>query len=372
MTINSATKRPARPGGGSEIVHVCTDAARPTRSGRGSARGVATGTRSSKTSIDAAADVLLLPSNRPGPARIGEIGAQEGHPSRRASMNSTGCSAAASCRARSPCSAASRASARARCCSSCSRPGRARRSTSRAEESAHQVRRRAERLGRDARRPVAPCRDVAAAHPRGDRPTRSPSWSSSTRSRPSTIPRSPRARAASSRSAAARTGSSSRPRSATSRSSSSATSPRTAGSPARGCSSTWSTPSCSSRATATTRCGCCAPSKHRFGPTNELGLFEMGHDGLAGVPDPSTLFLADRRAGVAGSAVVPTMEGHRPLARRGAGADRPGVAGRAAAAQRPGPRRRPPVDADGGARAAGRDVDRRAGRLRLHRRRRAS
>ena len=54
-------------------------------------------------------------------------------------------------------------------------------------------------------------------------------------------------------------------------------------------------------------------SKHRFGPTNELGLFEMGHDGLAGVPDPSTLFLADRRAGIAGSAVVPTMEGHRPI-----------------------------------------------------------
>jgi len=54
-------------------------------------------------------------------------------------------------------------------------------------------------------------------------------------------------------------------------------------------------------------------SKHRFGPTNELGLFEMGHDGLTGVPDPSTLFLADRRAGIAGSAVVPTMEGHRPI-----------------------------------------------------------
>jgi len=54
-------------------------------------------------------------------------------------------------------------------------------------------------------------------------------------------------------------------------------------------------------------------SKHRFGPTNELGLFEMCHEGLIGVPDPSTLFLADRRIGVAGSAVVPTMEGHRPI-----------------------------------------------------------
>lgn len=53
--------------------------------------------------------------------------------------------------------------------------------------------------------------------------------------------------------------------------------------------------------------------KHRFGPTSELGLFEMTGNGLAGVPDPSALFLGDRRAGVPGSAVVPTMEGHRPL-----------------------------------------------------------
>ncbi len=54
-------------------------------------------------------------------------------------------------------------------------------------------------------------------------------------------------------------------------------------------------------------------AKHRFGSTNELGLFEMGEAGLAGVPDPSGLFLADRRDGVPGSVIVPTMEGHRPL-----------------------------------------------------------
>ena len=54
-------------------------------------------------------------------------------------------------------------------------------------------------------------------------------------------------------------------------------------------------------------------SKHRFGPTNELGLFEMATSGLIGVPDPSSLFLADRRTGVPGSAVVPTMEGQRPI-----------------------------------------------------------
>ncbi len=53
--------------------------------------------------------------------------------------------------------------------------------------------------------------------------------------------------------------------------------------------------------------------KHRFGSTQELGLFEMAEGGLAGVPDASGLFLADRRAGVAGSVVVPTIEGNRPL-----------------------------------------------------------
>lgn len=53
--------------------------------------------------------------------------------------------------------------------------------------------------------------------------------------------------------------------------------------------------------------------KHRFGSTAELGLFELGENGLAGVPDPSGLFLADRLTGVPGSAVVPTIEGHRPL-----------------------------------------------------------
>ena len=53
--------------------------------------------------------------------------------------------------------------------------------------------------------------------------------------------------------------------------------------------------------------------KHRFGSTDELGLFEMTGTGLVAVPDPSGLFLGDRRAGVAGSVVAPVMEGHRPL-----------------------------------------------------------
>ncbi len=53
--------------------------------------------------------------------------------------------------------------------------------------------------------------------------------------------------------------------------------------------------------------------KHRFGATGELGLFEMGDGGLAAVPDPSGLFLGDRREGTAGSVVFPSMEGQRPL-----------------------------------------------------------
>ncbi|MBU6201304.1 MAG: DNA repair protein RadA [Acidobacteria bacterium] len=53
--------------------------------------------------------------------------------------------------------------------------------------------------------------------------------------------------------------------------------------------------------------------KHRFGSTSELGLFEMTEQGLQGVPDASSLFLADRRTGTPGSVVVPAIEGHRPM-----------------------------------------------------------
>jgi DNA repair protein RadA/Sms len=55
------------------------------------------------------------------------------------------------------------------------------------------------------------------------------------------------------------------------------------------------------------------PVKHRFGSTHELGLFEMGERGLAGVPDPSALFLADRQPGIPGSVVAPVLDGQRPL-----------------------------------------------------------
>lgn len=54
-------------------------------------------------------------------------------------------------------------------------------------------------------------------------------------------------------------------------------------------------------------------AKHRFGATDELGVFEMSEGGLVAVPDPSSVFLADRARGVSGSMVVPTIDGHRPL-----------------------------------------------------------
>jgi len=53
--------------------------------------------------------------------------------------------------------------------------------------------------------------------------------------------------------------------------------------------------------------------KHRFGPTDELGLLRMTGEGLIAVDDPSALFLADRRSGATGSVVTCTMEGSRPL-----------------------------------------------------------
>jgi DNA repair protein RadA/Sms len=53
--------------------------------------------------------------------------------------------------------------------------------------------------------------------------------------------------------------------------------------------------------------------KHRFGGTNELGLFEMTTSGLRVVTDASGRFLADRPVGQAGSVVVAAMEGRRPL-----------------------------------------------------------
>jgi DNA repair protein RadA/Sms len=52
--------------------------------------------------------------------------------------------------------------------------------------------------------------------------------------------------------------------------------------------------------------------KNRFGSTSEVGIFEMGEQGLAAVPNPSEALLAERQPG-AGSVVLATLEGSRPL-----------------------------------------------------------
>jgi DNA repair protein RadA/Sms len=54
-------------------------------------------------------------------------------------------------------------------------------------------------------------------------------------------------------------------------------------------------------------------TKHRYGTTGEIGLFEMAESGLVGLVDPSAVLLADRHRGVAGSVVAPVIEGRRPL-----------------------------------------------------------
>ena len=54
-------------------------------------------------------------------------------------------------------------------------------------------------------------------------------------------------------------------------------------------------------------------TKNRFGPAQEMGVFEMVREGLREVPDPSALFLAERPEDASGSAVVPICEGSRPV-----------------------------------------------------------
>jgi DNA repair protein RadA/Sms len=53
--------------------------------------------------------------------------------------------------------------------------------------------------------------------------------------------------------------------------------------------------------------------KNRFGPTDEIGVFEMTGGGLAEVTNPSALFLSERDLGAPGTAVFAGIEGTRPL-----------------------------------------------------------
>jgi DNA repair protein RadA/Sms len=54
-------------------------------------------------------------------------------------------------------------------------------------------------------------------------------------------------------------------------------------------------------------------TKNRFGPTHEVGVFEMRATGLVEVNNPSAVFLAERAASAAGSVVTVAMEGTRPI-----------------------------------------------------------
>src|SRR5699024_4540867 len=53
--------------------------------------------------------------------------------------------------------------------------------------------------------------------------------------------------------------------------------------------------------------------KNRFGSTHEMGIFEMKEIGLEEVLNPSEIFLEERAEGAAGSTIVASMEGTRPV-----------------------------------------------------------
>jgi DNA repair protein RadA/Sms len=53
--------------------------------------------------------------------------------------------------------------------------------------------------------------------------------------------------------------------------------------------------------------------KNRFGPTDEVGCFDLGEYGLIGLADPSGLFLSQHSEPVPGTCVTVTLEGRRPL-----------------------------------------------------------
>ena len=53
--------------------------------------------------------------------------------------------------------------------------------------------------------------------------------------------------------------------------------------------------------------------KNRFGSTSELGIYEMRHDGLRPVTNPSELLISDNRDGLSGTAIAAAIEGARPF-----------------------------------------------------------
>ena len=53
--------------------------------------------------------------------------------------------------------------------------------------------------------------------------------------------------------------------------------------------------------------------KNRFGSTNEIGMFEMQGEGMQEIMNPSDILISERIENPAGSVIVATMEGTRPL-----------------------------------------------------------
>lgn len=53
--------------------------------------------------------------------------------------------------------------------------------------------------------------------------------------------------------------------------------------------------------------------KNRFGPTDDIALFQMGGRGLSEVSNPSVIFLEERQREIPGSVIIPTVEGSRAL-----------------------------------------------------------
>lgn len=53
--------------------------------------------------------------------------------------------------------------------------------------------------------------------------------------------------------------------------------------------------------------------KNRFGPTDEIAVFQMQAKGLAEITNPSQIFLEERMKGIVGSVIIPTIEGSRPF-----------------------------------------------------------
>ena len=58
--------------------------------------------------------------------------------------------------------------------------------------------------------------------------------------------------------------------------------------------------------------------KNRYGPTDEVGCFDLTESGIEGLADPSGLFVTRTKEPVSGTCITVTLEGRRPLARGGA------------------------------------------------------